>query len=90
MRLIDADTLPRHGKRGGLVYWRDIENAQTVDAEPVRHGKWIEDEVDRWRCSECNKGNRYAYSWDSTRGDIIQDHFCPYCGAKMYKEEDDE
>ena len=31
MKLIDADALPRHGKRGGLVHWKDIENAPTVD-----------------------------------------------------------
>lgn len=35
MRLIDADELPRHGQRGGLVHWKDIENAPTVDAVPV-------------------------------------------------------
>ena len=34
MRLIDADTLPRHGDRGGLVHWRDIENAPTIEPEP--------------------------------------------------------
>lgn len=32
MRLIDADALPRHGNRGGLVHWKDIEDAPTVDA----------------------------------------------------------
>lgn len=40
MRLIDADILPRHGNRGGLVYWKDVENAPTVDTEPTRHGRW--------------------------------------------------
>ena len=35
MRLIDADKLPRHGQRGGLVHWKDIENAPTVDAVEV-------------------------------------------------------
>ena len=41
MRLIDADALPRHGQRGGLVHWKDIENAPTVDA------------VEVVRCREC-------------------------------------
>lgn len=36
MRLIDADTLPRHGDRGGLVHWQDIEDAPAI--EPPR---WI-------------------------------------------------
>ena len=35
MRLIDADALPRHGQRGGLVHWKDIENAPTIDAVEV-------------------------------------------------------
>lgn len=43
MRLIDADALPRHGQRGGLVHWKDIENAPTIDtAEGCRGCKhWI-------------------------------------------------
>lgn len=35
MRLIDADKLPRHGGRGGIVHWSDIEKAPTVDAVHV-------------------------------------------------------
>ena len=35
MRYIDADKLPRHGKRGGLVYWRDIEAQPTADVVEV-------------------------------------------------------
>lgn len=31
MRLIDADALPRHGQRGGLVHWKDIEEAPTIE-----------------------------------------------------------
>ena len=31
MRLIDADALPRHGDRGGLVHWKDIEDAPTIE-----------------------------------------------------------
>ncbi|MBQ2649425.1 hypothetical protein IJI17_02140 [Candidatus Saccharibacteria bacterium] len=33
MRLIDADKLPRHGNRGGLVHWKDIENAPTISPD---------------------------------------------------------
>ncbi len=36
-RYIDADKLQRHGNRGGMVYWRDIEAQPTADvAEVVR------------------------------------------------------
>ena len=37
MKIIDADKLPRHGQRGGLVHWKDIENAPTI--EPKQ--EWI-------------------------------------------------
>ena len=39
-RYIDADKLQRHGNRGGLVYWRDIEAQPTADVVEV--GKWID------------------------------------------------
>lgn len=53
MRLIDADALPRHGQRGGLVHWQDIENAPTVDAVPVI------------RCVDCYycEGEEYPYTY---------------------------
>lgn len=57
-----------------------IENQPTVDAEPVRHGKWVGKEDQRWHCSECGgiapKGYRYNY--------------CPDCGAKMDEVEENE
>lgn len=31
-RYVNIDDLPRHGKRGGLVYWRDIE-ANCIELE---------------------------------------------------------
>lgn len=31
MRLIDADKLQRHGSRGGVVHWQDIEDADCID-----------------------------------------------------------
>ena len=79
MRLIDADTLPRLGNRGGLVHWKDIENAPTVDA--VRHGHWEERYIEdddfiwtrrRWYCSECGRWQGYGAT-----------DYCPKCGAKM-------
>ena len=46
MRLIDADILPRHGSRGGLVWWKDIEDAPTVDA--VQGEKMSNQRVIEW------------------------------------------
>ena len=89
MRLIDADALLESGicaeygyNNNGLLLipMRDvtnsIRNAPTIDAEPVRHGRWIYGITlnHEWRkCSECL---------------VSQDIFgcftyCPNCGAKM-------
>ena len=65
--------------------WKRVIEAQpTVDAEPVRHGKYIGTEFDgyadgcpvyyEWKCSEC--------------GCVFEEeeptyNYCPNCGAKM-------
>ena len=79
MRLIDADALLAkydafHVGQPGRAR-KLIEDAPTVDAEPVRHGRWIKlieaSEWDQRRCSIC--------------GDMpcCQRSYCPHCGAKM-------
>lgn len=52
-----------------------INKAPTIDAEPVRHGKWIIEDG-HVCCSECGEISK-EYNW------------CPYCGARM-DEADDE
>ena len=77
MRLIDADALPRHGKRGGLVLWASIEKAPTIKL--VRHGRWEQkpdpygffDEIPV--CSECGCTTKMRETY----------RYCPRCGAKM-------
>lgn len=49
-----------------------IDNAPTVDAVPVRHGKWIIEDG-HVCCSECGEISK-EYNW------------CPYCGARMDEE----
>ena len=60
---------------------RRIENAPKVDAEPIRHGRWIVHTT--WHgmfglihseCSECGFDRN---------GDLSSWIFCPNCGAKM-------
>lgn len=56
-----------------------IANRPIVDAEPVRHGHWINrgyvcGEYD-WECSVCGE-----CEW---RGSTIGLYYCPNCGAKM-------
>ena len=76
MRLIDACALQeeykaRHGGKRLLL----IDVAPTVDAVPVRRGKWIyhrdEFDGDTAECSVCHvEGMLYG-------------NYCPNCGAKM-------
>lgn len=56
----------------------------TVDAEPVRHGRWIPNGAGGWHCSECHATDDYAYF--KTYGGLTgeqQDLYCPNCGARM-------
>lgn len=99
MRLIDADALLESGicaeygyNDNGLLLipMRDvtnsIRNAPTIDAEPVRHGRWLYNsyptvwyghgEPPEWICSECEERAYNTYD------------YCPNCGAKMDGEAD--
>ena len=62
----------------------DLKLPPTVDAEPVRHGKWLPESADiPTICSVCDE------DWDSfVFGDGLWYHgnlpkYCPHCGAKM-------
>lgn len=81
MRLINADALmsqafsTRQGYDAVLI--EDIVNAPTVEAEPVKHGRWIIiDDVEKFlaKCSECGRV-------EDTR--LIEDYPYCHCGAKM-------
>ena len=56
-----------------------LGRVESVDAVPVKHGRWIEDPVDDWgcRCSECGQLELY------------QSDYCPSCGAKMDRKDGD-
>lgn len=78
MRLIDADklliALPSPEMR---VTKQLIEEAPTIDAEPVKHGHWIIiDDVEKFlaKCSECGRV-------EDTR--LIENYPYCHCGAKM-------
>lgn len=63
-----------------------IENLPAVDAEPVRHAKWVHktdslgNKIDV--CSACEEE---AVGYDGHHGDYITvpTDYCPHCGAKM-------
>lgn len=62
---------------------RVVKNAPTIEAEPVRHGKWIDidEQAYTWkvRCSCC--GNERSML--STQGKYP--NYCEACGARMDK-----
>lgn len=80
MRLIDADTLIAYIKKRirneMVIAWlcRIIGETPTVEAEPVRHGRWIK-RPDERICPFCN--DRHSYFGGKEK------NYCPNCGAKM-------
>lgn len=88
-RLIDANAYLAKMRPKGISdelweecgTYKSVINEPTVDAEPVRHGKWIDKNTpmhlhspwNRWKCSVC--GECYECS-DNFK-------YCPHCGAKM-------
>ena len=96
MRLIDADALMDNiSKKPSLnlfIHAKNIEAAidetPTIDAEPVRHGRWMNKgyittaygSIDTGDCSVCGAVDVPIEPYDS---------HCPNCGAKMGEVQDD-
>ena len=102
MRLIDADAvwqkiqLQRYDYlhtseltfTGLTIAKKIIEEAPTIEATPVVHGRWMPTYhtyynrdgecriADEWHCSKCEIYSRNEW------------HYCPNCGAKMDGEKD--
>ena len=91
-RLIDADALNReidkvecYSRDPYVTYMSEcIANAPTVDAEPVRHGKWCEGTEcysdDFIVCSVCGE------AFNVMDNDTYRFDYCPKCGARMVEE----
>lgn len=90
MRPIDADAVLVEVKkafdfsdrRGQLAHAIScIQNAPTIEAEPVRHGRWIKKENYGGgiytACSECGAMMNLPWFW-----------YCGKCGAKMDASDD--
>lgn len=93
-RLIDADSIPWLVEGVGeipVITKEEIEQMPTIDAEPVKHGKWIV-HLDRFangaeyfnygECSECHD---IFYGMETIGNHPIWD-YCPSCGARMEEE----
>lgn len=62
-----------------------IDNAPTIDAVPVRHGKWIYSNDFHWYVASCNKCG-YQRRTDIKAEGWNQWNYCPNCGARMDEE----
>lgn len=102
MRLIDADALIKEHCDGCEYYDSHfctpadpvcgavevMNDAQTIDAVEVKHGRWIKKTADciyYYACSECGEPVLRS-QW----GCDFFSEFCPNCGAKMDGERKDE
>ena len=96
---IEADALKRALVTNGfcndidmMMTLETINNATTIEAEPVRHGKWIYGQevcwehmgitpvsvqYRYWECSMCGYRTKNEPIWK----------YCPNCGARMDKDE---
>lgn len=76
---------PRNGETAVFLDIKAIvEDCPTIDAVPVRHGKWIDmdEQSYTWkiRCSCCD----HERSMMSTQGEYP--NYCENCGARMDEE----
>lgn len=89
MRLIDADGLSEDIYDNVSTPYEDavaakedclraIEEAPTIDAVPVVHGRWTHLGGDEWCCSACGFVITTEGSWDKPTK-----KYCEDCGAKM-------
>ena len=101
MRLIDADALMEEAKCDGAYGYVDakqIADAPTIDAVPVRHGEWTIDGMNeyelsygcigyepRYRCSRCGITTESYLRTEKPimPGDADFPNYCPNCGARM-------
>lgn len=67
---------------------RRTQDAETADAEPVRHGRWIWNELEfTYTCSECKCDYDYTATYGLFDHGFAYASFCPNCGARMDKED---
>lgn len=95
-RLIDANELYVDARCGEneepYISLYQINDAPTIEAEPVRHGHWSLNPHNRaWDvCSACGIGTkRREYGLNPDGTEYVTEYsyrYCPNCGAKMKEE----
>ena len=74
----NGEIIARKLKKLGVLEVKDGYYVRTPSADAVQ-GEWVqEDEYgDLWVCDQCGLASEYM------------DNFCPNCGAKMFREDDE-
>lgn len=87
MRLIDANFAVYAAEcefdeeDASKIRWL-ISHIPTVDAKPVRHGRWVEDRTELV-CSVCGARFSDEIPMMNRNFEYADLKFCPECGAKM-------
>lgn len=97
-RLIDAEYLKKYIRENGIYCDTDadkefsckvIDSMPTVDAEPVRHGKWIKLDMHAHLADhKCTACGQECYVPTCTGEPMYT--YCPNCGARMDAERREE
>ena len=68
-----------------------LEKQPTADVVEIRHGNWIEWWDDNYLtfCHKCSECGRYPLTKEETMHDEVLSKYCPNCGAKMDKGEEE-
>jgi hypothetical protein len=96
MRLIDADDfldlfyVASSGQDKNYIkaVKMVVEDTPTIDAEPVRHGRWIQSKTvpSYHHCSCCKRAHNMPMSCNV----YVLPYYCMDCGAKMDLEVQDD
>lgn len=67
------------------ILYEVVENTLAVDAEPVRHGRWVAEECGLAVLYHCSVCGAEAIGYDGFDGSYYSEDsdYCPRCGAKM-------
>ena len=86
MRLIDADVFEVVALKdvsdefveGARFILEMIDDAPTIEAEPVKHGRWFKGIDGVYHCTRCGLE---PLCWDD--GTEVLSRHCPHCGTLM-------
>lgn len=76
--------------------FKTIDATPTIEAEPVKHGRWIKERVhnlhngEKRNARECSECGAIYFVYDMANAIDEVPRYCPNCGAKMDLDEVEE